>query len=208
MEIDAVAKSYARWAPIYDKTFGVVTQCCRRAATGYINALQGPEVLELGVGTGLALPLYAADRQVTGVDFSEDMLAKAKNRVDRMGLSHVKRLRRMDVRALDFPDACFDAVAAMHVISVVPDPDKVLAEAARVLRPGGQLVMSNHFARERGLLARAERWSAPFSNLLGWHSDFPISAVTGAAGLRVMIQRPLPPLGLMTFLVMEKPHVA
>lgn len=208
MDIQAVEKSYARWAPIYDRTFGAATMAGRRAAVGYLNGLPGTELLEVGVGTGLALPLYGADRRVTGIDFSEEMLAKARARVRAEKLNHVHALRQMDARTLDFPDASFDAVAAMHVISVVPDPDRVMAEITRVLRPGGKLVVTNHFARDTGLLARIERLSAPFANVLGWHSDFALGVVTETPGLRLVEQRPLPPMGMMTFLVMEKVQAA
>lgn len=204
MEIDAVKTSYARWAPFYDNTFGAVTNTGRRAAARAISKLDGAEVLEVGVGTGLALPYYASDRRVTGVDFSDEMLAKARRRVKEERLTHVRKLLKMDARALEFADATFDAVAAMHIISVVPEPEKVMTEIVRVLKPGGRVFMTNHFAREKGALAQLERWSAPFSDLLGWHSDFEMAIVTDTPGLRVVAQDTLPPLGMMTFLVLEK----
>ena len=204
MEPDAVTKSYARWAPVYDRTFGAATTRGRRAAVDHINASGAERVLEVGVGTGLALPYYRAGLKVTGIDFSAEMLAKARDRVDRERLDAVEALRQMDARALDFPGETFDAVAAMHVISVVPDPERVMAEIARVLRPGGEVVITNHFARDRGLLARLERISAPFADLLGWHSDFRRDTVLKEDALSVAEERPLPPLGMMTFLVLRK----
>lgn len=204
MELDAVKTSYARWAPVYDKTFGAITNVGRRASVDYINAQDVATVLEVGVGTGLALPNYRSDLAVTGIDFSKDMLAKAQAKAERRALDHVKSLRPMDARSLDFPDASFDVVAAMHIISVVPDPERVMGEMARVCKPGGLIVITNHFARETGLLARIERLTAPFSNLLGWHSDFEISTVLKQPDLAVVEQRPLPPMGMMTFLVLRK----
>jgi phosphatidylethanolamine/phosphatidyl-N-methylethanolamine N-methyltransferase len=203
MEAAAVTKSYARWAPVYDRTFGAITQRGRRAAVEHINA-RGGSVLEVGVGTGLALPFYAPELSVTGIDFSAEMLAKAEAKVKAFGLSHVKTLRRMDARQLDFPDASFDSVAAMHIVSVVPEPERVMAEIARVLKPGGQAVITNHFARERGFLAFLERIAAPLENLLGWHSDFRKSRILGEPSLRIAAERSLPPFGMMTFLVLEK----
>lgn len=204
MEINAVKTSYARWAPVYDKTFGAITNAGRRAAVDYINAKDFKNVLEVGVGTGLALPAYRSGLAVTGIDFSDDMLAKARAKVDKQDLGHVKSLRQMDARNLDFSDASFDVVAAMHIISVVPEPERVMDEMARVCRPGGRIVITNHFARETGMLSRIERIAAPFANLLGWHSDFEISTVLKQRDLTVIEQKSLPPLGMMTFLVLQK----
>ncbi len=204
MELEAVAKSYARWAPVYDRTFGAVTHAGRRRATGFANAVGG-SVLEVGVGTGLALPFYAAHMQVTGIDFSEDMLAKAQDKVAEQGLTHVKALRQMDARALDFPAASFDTVCAMHILSVVPEPERVMAEMARVCRPGGHVLVVNHFAAEgSGLMARIERAAAPLSDLLGWHSDFERARVLGEAGLELVEEDGLPPLGMMTYLRLRR----
>ncbi|MEO3477382.1 class I SAM-dependent methyltransferase [Phaeobacter sp. CAU 1743] len=203
MELKAVQSSYARWAPIYDRTFGAVTNAGRRRVVNYINR-RGGSVLEVGVGTGLSLPHYGADLCVTGIDFSTEMLAKAENRVAEMGLANVAGLRQMDARDLDFPDASFDTVAAMHVLSVVPEPQKVMAEIARVLKPGGEVVISNHFKSTQGVLASLEKISAPFANVLGWHSDFEIGTILGEETLSIKEQESLPPFGMMTFLVLKK----
>ena len=203
MDINAVETSYARWAPIYDRTFGAATKIARRRTVTYLNQ-HGPRVLEVGCGTGLALRAYDPGMEVTGIDFSTQMLAKAKAKVARENLTHVVALRQMDARNLDFPDNSFDAVAAMHLMSVVPEPERVLSEMARVCRPGGKVVITNHFAREKGFLARLERVTAPLENLLGWHSDFEKSRVLGDARLKVVQEETFPPFGMMTFLVQEK----
>lgn len=204
MEIDAIKTSYARWAPVYDKTFGAVTNVGRRATVRYINAQGAKHVLEVGVGTGLALPHYQSDVHVTGVDYSEEMLAKARAKVDQKGLHHVKTLTQMDARDLGFADDQFDIVAAMHLVSVVPEPERVMAEMARVCKPGGQVVITNHFARDTGFLHKLERFSAPFANLLGWHSDFEMRRVLGQTNLELVEQKPFPPMGMMTFLALRK----
>ncbi|MFG5382583.1 class I SAM-dependent methyltransferase [Yoonia sp. R2-816] len=203
MDINAVSTSYARWAPIYDKTFGLITNAGRKRTVAYINQLQG-SVLEVGVGTGLALREYDPHLAVTGIDFSEEMLAKAQAKVEAEGLSHVKELRQMDARTLDFSDNSFDTVAAMHIVSVVPEPERVVAEMARVCKPGGRIVITNHFARDKGFLAFWERITAPFANLIGWHSDFEMARVLGEDSLALAEQRAFPPMGMMTFLVLEK----
>ncbi len=203
MDIDVVKTSYARWAPVYDMTFGAVTQRGRRRTVATLNRL-GPRVLEVGVGTGLALGFYNADKQVTGIDFSADMLDKAREKVATKNLSHVESLMQMDARSLQFPDAHFDVVVAMHVVSVVPEPERVVAEMARVCKPGGRVVITNHFARSKGLLARIEKLAEPISHVLGWHSDFEIGRVLGEESLTLRERRSFPPLGLMTYLQLER----
>lgn len=203
MDIKSVETSYARWAPVYDKTFGAVTRAGRRRTVDYINR-HGGSVLEVGVGTGLALPHYGPDITVTGIDFSADMLAKAQQRVAEHALPNVSALRQMDARELDFADNSFDTVAAMHVLSVVPEPERVMAEIARVLKPGGKVVISNHFKSTQGVLASIEKFSAPFANVLGWHSDFAIETILQEERLRIEMQEALPPFGMMTFLVLSK----
>ena len=203
MEIEAVQSSYSRWAPVYDLTFGAVTGFGRRRAVDYINTRPG-SVLEVGVGTGLSLHRYDAGMQVTGIDFSREMLDKAVAKVERLKLVQVRALRQMDARSLDFPDNHFDTVTAMHVLSVVPEPERVMAEIARVCKPGGKVVITNHFARERGGLATLEKVLAPLANTIGWHSDFRIETVLQEDALVLEQRRSLPPLGMMTFLVLGK----
>lgn len=203
MDIKQVESSYARWAPIYDWSFGAVTSMARKRTLAYVNARAG-NVLEVGVGTGLSLRHYASGRAVTGIDFSEDMLAKAQAKVAENGLAIHPDLHRMDARDMTFPDDHFDTVLAMHVISVVPEPEKVMSEIVRVCKPGGQVVMTNHFARDSGILHLAERALAPFPGAVGWHSDFEIDTVLVAPGLRMLREETFPPLGIMTFMVFEK----
>ena len=203
MELKSVGASYRRWAPVYDQTFGAITRAGRAKAVSHVNSRRG-KVLEVGVGTGLALRHYRDGVEVTGVDFSPEMLRKAEAKVAEHGLSHVTELRRMDARKLDFPDGTFDTVVAMYLVSVVPEPEKVVAEMARVCKPGGEVVIVNHFAREEGTLAKLERGFAPFADLLGWHSDFPIERVLGSEDLEVVERRDFPPFRMFTFLRMRK----
>lgn len=203
MELQAITASYARWAPIYDRTFGAATQTARRHAVRYLNSREG-SVLEVGVGTGLALPMYASHLHVTGIDYSAEMMAKAEKKVRDEGLDHVRALHRMDARELDFPDASFDTVVAMHILSVAPEPERVMDEMARVVRPGGRIVITNHFAKDKSPFSLLERLVAPLADVIGWHSDFERDRILGRPDLEVIEDHPLPPVGIMTFLVLEK----
>jgi phosphatidylethanolamine/phosphatidyl-N-methylethanolamine N-methyltransferase len=207
MEIEAVTASYRRWAPVYDETFGAFTRAGRRRAVEHVNR-RGGSVLEVGVGTGLALRHYAPHLRVTGIDYSAEMLARARAKVEALKLDQVVALRRMDARALDFPDDTFDTVAAMHVISVVPEPERVTAEMARVCRPGGEVLVLSHFLHERGALAFLGRNLAPLANQLGWHSDFTMEPVLSCDRLELVEQRPSPPWGMFTLLRLRKREAA
>lgn len=203
MDLESVRSSYRRWAPVYDGTFGRITRMGRERAVATINDSRG-RVLEVGVGTGLSLSSYAPHLEVVGIDYSEDMLKLARRRVDEKDLAHVRELRQMDAQSLDFPDASFDTVVAMYLVSVVPNPERVMAEVARVCKPGGQVIIVNHFARDRGLLAWIERLFAPLANKLGWHSDFDRDRIMGEPSLQVAEERRMAPLGLFTFLRLQK----
>lgn len=202
MKAAAVTASYKRWAPVYDSVFGRLLQEGRLRAAAHATA-RGGEVLEVGVGTGLALPLYGPGVRITGIDFSAEMLTRAEEKVRERRMGNVT-LRQMDAQALDFPDASFDTVSAMHVLSVVPDAEKALSEIARVCRPGAHVLITNHFAAEKGALKLAERLIQPLKHHLGWQADFPIARVLGDPRLRMAECRPLPPLGVMTWLVLER----
>ena len=169
-------KAYARWAPVYDVVYDKLTEPAGRAAVAAAMAC-GRKVLEAGVGTGLALGYYPAHAEVHGIDLSEDMLRRAQTKVDQRGLRHVKSLQVMDATRLSFPDASFDAVVAQFVITLVPEPEKALDEFARVLRPGGEIILANHFGQERGALAQAEALAAPLVRQIGWSSDFKASRI-------------------------------
>ena len=203
MDITAVKTSYRYWAPVYDYTFGAITRAGRRRAVEHINSRTG-RVLEIGVGTGLSLHHYGAHLDVTGIDVSPDMLDKARQKVSDKGLAHVTRISEMDARALSFPDDHFDMVVAMYVISVVPEPERVMAEMARVCKPGGEVLIVGHFARTRGALATLERLFAPLANVIGWHSDFEMDRVLGVPSLTVTAARPMRPFGIFTFLRQRK----
>ncbi len=202
LDENAVRLAYRAWAPVYDYSFGLVSAPARRMAVSKLNEFTG-HVLEVGVGTGLSLPRYRRGLEVTGIDLSPEMLAKAAVRVEKLGLENIT-LTVMDASKLAFENETFDAAAVMFVMTVVPNPAAVMAEMRRVLRPGGTAIVLNHFSRERGLRAAAERGLARFSHSLGWHPVFPISTVTQCPGFRLVEALDMVPFGLFTLLRLEK----
>ena len=198
LDADAVRAAYARWANVYDAVFGGVSAFGRRRAVDGVNRLPGNLVLEVGVGTGLALPRYTRGKRITGIDLSTEMLALAEDRVRRDGLTNVDALLEADAESTGFDDAQFDIAVAMFVASVVPNPRRLLAEMRRVVRPGGHLLFVNHFAAERGPRWWAERALAPLSRKLGWHPDFSIDALLPHDERDVAEITSVPPMGLFT----------
>lgn len=163
-----------------------------------VNQLPGRDVLEVGVGTGLALPHYNKDKRITGIDLSVDMLRQARRRVAREGLHTVQALHEMDAEATDFPDNSFDTAVAMFVASVVPNPRLLLAEMRRVVKPGGNILFVNHFAAPRGPRWWVERAMAPASRALGWHPDFAVEALFVPEDLAQVTFTAAPPVGIFT----------
>jgi phosphatidylethanolamine/phosphatidyl-N-methylethanolamine N-methyltransferase len=198
-----VRSAYKRWAPIYDSTFGVIASAGRRKSVELINQRRG-SVLEVGVGTGLSLPNYAPFLKITGIDLSPEMLAKARERVEKDGLRNVEALYEMDASHLDFANDSFNTVVAMYVMTVVPDPERVMAELERVCAPGGEVMIVNHFSQEEGLRGWAERKMAPYADKLGWHPVFPIERILVRPNLSLIERKPLWPMGLFTLVRFRK----
>lgn len=198
LDADSVRAAYRRWAKIYDVVFGGVSGPGRRRAVEAVNALPGRQVLEVGVGTGLALTHYARTKRITGIDLSAEMLELARKKVRDLQLSHVEALHEMDAEQTGFEDGRFDIAVAMFVASVVPNPRLLYAEMRRVVRPGGYLLFVNHFAAERGPRWWIERALGPASRKLGWHPDFSRDALLTKDDQARADFTPVNPLGLFT----------
>ncbi|NMY91494.1 MULTISPECIES: class I SAM-dependent methyltransferase [Pseudomonas] len=194
----AIISAYRRWANVYDRVFGGVSAPGRKRAVAAVNALAGTRVLEVGVGTGLALPHYGADKRVTGIDLSPDMLAKARERVIRDDITTVDALLEANAEETGLPTGSFDIAVAMFVASVVPNPRKLMQEMRRVVKPGGHLLLVNHFQAESGLRLLAEKALAPASRKLGWHPDFAMDSILSREDLRRARRSSVPPCGLFT----------
>ena len=195
---DTVARAYARWAPVYDLVFGEVFKRARLAAIAAAERTGG-RILEVGVGTGISLPYYSTANRLAGVDISEPMLRKARARVRELGLRHVEGLAVMDAEKMAFPDDSFDVIVAQYVITTVPNPEATLDEFARVLKPGGEIVLITRVGADAGPRRVLEQWFAPLTHQLGWRLQFPWARyerwTERPHGMRLIERRPMPPFG-------------
>ena len=202
LDREQIEKAYARWAPVYDVVFGRVFEQGRRAS---IEAAEkhcgagGGRILEVGVGTGISLPDYSRVNRIVGIDISAPMLRKAQERVAQYGLSNVEGLAVMDAKHLAFRDSSFDVIVAQYVITTLPDPEATLDEFARVLKPGGEIILVTHIGAEGGPRKAFELAFAPVARRLGWRPEFPWARLTAwmarVPGIHLIERRPMPPLG-------------
>jgi phosphatidylethanolamine/phosphatidyl-N-methylethanolamine N-methyltransferase len=197
LERHQVAEAYGRWAPVYDIVFGPVFSRGRRAAVSAAERVGG-RILEVGVGTGLSLDHYAKSNHIVGVDISQPMLDKARERVRRLRLDNVETIAVMDAEQLTFPDASFDVVVAQYVVTAVPNPEKALDEFVRVVRPGGEIILTSRIGAEIGFRGTMEKWLMPVTSRLGWRTEFPWARYDQWAKrspVRLLERRALPPMG-------------
>jgi phosphatidylethanolamine/phosphatidyl-N-methylethanolamine N-methyltransferase len=198
MDRDGVAAAYDRWAPVYDIVFGPVFRQGRRSAVIAAERIGG-HILEVGVGTGLSLTDYAKTSRIAGIDIAETMLDKARERVRTLSLDNVEALEVMDAEHLTYPDASFDVVVAQYVVTAIPNPEKALDEFARVVRPGGEIILTSRLGAEKGLRGTIEKWLMPLTSRLGWRTEFPwdryVRWAEASGAVRILERRALPPLG-------------
>jgi phosphatidylethanolamine/phosphatidyl-N-methylethanolamine N-methyltransferase len=209
---ETVERAYDRWAPVYDLVFGGVFSKGRKAAIAATNRLGG-RVLEVGVGTGISLPQYAPNLRIFGTDISEAMLRKAKARVTELRLNNVEGLAVMDAEKLEFPDDSFDIVMAQYVVTAVPNPEVALDEFARVLRPGGELIILTRVSADAGVRRFIEQRLQPVVRPLGFRTaEFAWSRyeqwLAGARGMELAERRLIPPLGHFSLVRFRKADLA
>lgn len=199
----SIVRTYERFAPAYDATFGAIVGRYHRHIGQFVSSLAAHRVLEVGVGTGLSLRYYPKGTSLVGVDICPRMLEKARRR-QVLGLAANVELRLVDAEHLPFADESFDAVILPFVISVTPDPERLLVEVFRVLKPGGAVLILNHFAGVRGM-----RWLealfSPLARVIGFRSDLALQRVVDATPMEIVAVRPLRPIGFFTSVHLRRP---
>ena len=199
MDTNAIQKSYRRYARGYDFYLGALLQPGRKAVIDLMHCQPGERILEVGVGTGLSLPLYPAEVKITGIDLSSHMLERARARRQQDGLQQVE-LYEMDAESMLFEDNSFDKVVAMYVASVAPHPQLLVDEMRRVCKPGSGIYIVNHFHSTNPLMGWLERQLAPLSRLVGFRPDFALDSFVEETGLEILDKRPVNLFGYWTLL--------
>jgi phosphatidylethanolamine/phosphatidyl-N-methylethanolamine N-methyltransferase len=207
LDKSVVEAAYARWAPIYDAVCGPVMVKGRRAAASAARAVGG-KILEVGVGTGLSFDDYDASTEITGIDLCAPMLERARAKMASGRYPYVKDVLLMDAHAMTFPDATFDCVVAQFVITLVANPEQVLSECHRVVKPGGRIILVNHLYSEVGAAAAVERWAARRTRNLGLRPEFPFARLQAWAHRNkdaiLVERRKVAPFGVYTLVCFER----
>lgn len=193
MDLAKVERVYSTYSRVYDHTFGKIFHESRELAVRRLNLAPRERILEVGVGTGLALPLYPKNCKVVGIDLSNAMLEIARQRVQEHRLENVELLL-MDAGQMDFQDNSFDTVMAAYVVTAVPDYRKVVTEMTRVCRPGGRIIMLNHFSNGNRLIAAVEKAISPLCKHLGFRTDLAMNTVLEGTSLLVIRREKVNPL--------------
>jgi len=207
LDRSTVETAYARWAPIYDAVCGPVMVNGRRAAARAAREVGG-RILEVGVGTGLSFDDYDFSTEITGIDLSAPMLSKARAKMASGRYPYVRDVHLMDAHRMSFADASFDCVVAQFVITLVANPEQVLSECHRVVKPGGRIILVNHLYSEKGVAAAVERWAARRTRALGLRPEFPFARLQAwaqaKADANLVERRKVAPFGIYTLVCFER----
>ncbi|MBI5345366.1 MAG: methyltransferase domain-containing protein [Deltaproteobacteria bacterium] len=187
LEYESIKKIYAGYSKVYDALFKRFFYPRIKHAISYMDIKPGERVLDVGVGTGLSLPLFPRHCKVVGIDLSTEMLKQAKDKIRKNRLDNISVIG-MDAMRVGFGDNSFDKVFLSHVVSVVPDPYKAMAEVKRVCKKGGQVVIVNHFKSRNKVIEAVEKVINPFCKKIGWRSDMCLNEFIEKSGLKVYRQ--------------------
>ena len=199
------SKIYSQFAHLYDRIFTGIFYPRIARVIGGLNIPPGAAVLEVGVGTGLALAAYPPDCRVTGIDLAPEMLERAQRKIRQEGWRHIS-LAQGDAQALEFADDSFDYVTSFHVVSVVPEPKRMMREMVRVCRPGGTIVIINHFRSERPVIASVVDRLDPVTRKLGWRTTLRLSELLDSVPLEMVRRYKTSPRSLFTVMIARKPY--
>jgi phosphatidylethanolamine/phosphatidyl-N-methylethanolamine N-methyltransferase len=178
------SKLYSEFAPLYDRVFGKIFYSRLERVIEDLDIPPGAQVLEVGAGTGTSFPAYPIHCNVTGVDLAPDMLARARQKIEDHGWGHLK-VMEMNALDLKFADNSFDYVMAFHVVTVVPDPVRMVAEAKRVCKSSGRIVIVNHFTSDKPVLGSLTKAIDPMTRWLGWRTDLQLKPFIESTGLTI-----------------------
>lgn len=184
METEAIKKIYAGYSNAYDAIFKRFFFPRIKHAIATMDIRDGERVLDVGVGTGLSLPLFPKYCSVVGIDISSAMLKEAREKIKKLHLNHIE-LMEMDAMNLEFPDNTFDKVFISHVVSVVPDPFKTISEVKRVCKKNGRIVIVNHFKSNNKMVGSVVKMLNPITKKLGWRTDLSMGDFIKKANLHV-----------------------
>ncbi|MFQ5456164.1 MAG: class I SAM-dependent methyltransferase [Nitrospirota bacterium] len=195
MDIKRVERVYSNFSGFYDIVFGKISHGGRAIAVKHLDIKPGDRILEVGIGTGLSLEFYPEDCKIVGIDLCGSMLEKGKKRVKKYNLKNV-HLKKMDACSLSFADNSFDAILAAYVISVVPNPHKVLAEMTRVCKDKGSIILLNHFTNGNRIISQIERAVSPLCTRIGFRTDIAIGPLLKGTPLEIIKKESVKPLKL------------
>ena len=181
------SRIYDLWAKFYDATFGRLVHKRQMRAVEELRPEPGQRILDIGIGTGMTLNSHRDDVTIVGMDLSNGMLAQAAKKAREANLDHVY-LVQADAMWPPFAEGSFDHVIITHTVSVVSDPPALMAWARRLVKPGGRIVVLNHFQSTMPLMAWLESVFNPIFVKLGWRSDLSLEECLHGTGLEVRYQ--------------------